>query len=202
MGIYAIKPLFQSSLRGIEQLLVKGGVHPNSITLAALAVSAAGGATLAFSGHYHWLLLGTPLAAFIRTALNALDGMVARTAGLSSSTGEVLNEFCDRAADALMLGGAAFSGLVNVHLVWATVVAALLTEDLSVASKAAGGLRDYSGVMGKADRMIWLSLGSLAVWMTNRAMLFSVTYGICLVLCLVTLAQRANAIRAHFKRPR
>lgn len=49
MGVYSIKPAFQRSLRGVEEVLVARNVHPDVITLGALALSAAGGAALALA---------------------------------------------------------------------------------------------------------------------------------------------------------
>jgi CDP-diacylglycerol--glycerol-3-phosphate 3-phosphatidyltransferase len=199
MGIYAVKPLFQSCLKGVERQLIKLSVSADAITISALVAAGFCAVACAFSARQPLLLLVCPLVAFIRTALNALDGMVARSTGTACATGEVLNEMCDRLADAFMLGGFAFSGLVDVHLAWSTVVAALLTECVSMAGKAAGGSRDNVGVMGKADRMILLSIASLLALAFPHANVLNYAYSFCLILCLVTVVQRCKSVNASLR---
>ncbi len=105
-GIYVLKPAFQRSLSGIERWLVARRVHPDRLTEAALALSALGGVSLYFAPVQPWLLAAVPIVAVVRTALNALDGMVARDTGLARPWGEVFNELCDRFADVSLLPAA------------------------------------------------------------------------------------------------
>ena len=77
MTLYQIKPLFQSLLRPTMFWLLYTCVTANHITLAALALSLLTGLLLVLVAHIHPLLL-LPIVLFIRMALNALDGMLAR----------------------------------------------------------------------------------------------------------------------------
>jgi len=100
------------------------------------------------------LLLYIPLIAFVRTALNALDGMVARSLKIKNQQwGEVLNEFCDRLSDVALFLGLTFASYTNHNLGFIVIILILLNSYLSILSKAAGGSRQYGGFMGKADRM-------------------------------------------------
>src|SRR5205823_12277050 len=65
----------------------------------------AGGVALFAAPWQPWLLAVVPIVAVVRTALNALDGMVARDTGLARPWGEVFNELCDRFADVSLLAG-------------------------------------------------------------------------------------------------
>jgi CDP-diacylglycerol--glycerol-3-phosphate 3-phosphatidyltransferase len=190
MGIYAIKPRFQRGLRPIEDALVDRGVHPDTITLAALGLSIAGGAAFAASGSHPMLLLAAPVVAIGRTALNALDGLVAKRTGKARAWGEVLNEFSDRLADVALLGGIAASGLVDVRLGAAAIVAVLLGSYLGILSKAAGGPRQYGGVMGKADRMMLLAVAAPLAVFTDPAVVMTAFFGIVLAGAAVTIVQR------------
>ncbi|MEK7216663.1 MAG: CDP-alcohol phosphatidyltransferase family protein [Chloroflexota bacterium] len=195
MGIYGIKPRFQQALTGVQDRLVAWGVHPDVLTYAGLAISVAGGGALACSEHAPWLLWLVPPAAFLRTALNALDGMVAKAAGVARPWGEVLNEFCDRLADIALFGGLAVSAPERALPGLAVLLGVLLSSYLGVLSKAAGGPRQYGGIMGKADRMIWLSVASVAAVTLGPAVwpvfLLAVAAGV-----LVTIVQRAVATHA------
>ncbi|MCP3685644.1 MAG: CDP-alcohol phosphatidyltransferase family protein [bacterium] len=164
MGIYAIKPKFQKSLTPVEKLFVKNKVHPTIINLLALLLSVIGGLVLFFSDKNIWLLIYIPFMSFIRTALNALDGMVARELKVKNrGFGEVLNEFFDRISDAIIFFGLALASYTNLILGSAVTIVILLNSYLSIVSKAAGGKRQYGGVMGKADRMIYLGMMAVLI---------------------------------------
>ena len=193
MGIYGVKPRFQRALGGIEGWLIERRVHPDHLTLAALVLSGLGGAALCGSHWAPWLLLLVPIVAMVRTALNALDGMVAKSTGLARPWGEVLNETCDRVADVALFAGAAFAPGSAAGLGAAVLVAMLLSSYVGTVTRAAGGRRLYSGVMGKADRMIWLSLAAAAAFALPAAPVL--TYLLILVLAglIVTFGQRLRA---------
>jgi phosphatidylglycerophosphate synthase len=155
-GIYRIKPRFQQALSGIAGALTVCHVHPDILTAAAFAVALAGGAALVAAHEVPALLLLVPVLALARTALNALDGMVARAAGLARPWGEVLNELGDRLADVAFFAGVALAPGSSPALGCAVLVAMLLCSYLGTVARAAGGRRQYGGIMGKADRMIYL----------------------------------------------
>jgi CDP-diacylglycerol--glycerol-3-phosphate 3-phosphatidyltransferase len=191
-GIYQVKPAFQRSLGGIQHWLVKRRVHPDWLTFAALGLSVTGGAVVYVAPEALWLLATIPPIVLVRTALNALDGLVAKQTGLARPWGEVLNEFCDRLADVALFGGMALAS-PSLHLLGAcTVVAILLTSYLAILSKAAGGRRQYAGPMGKADRMIVLGVAAAVglfvplTWAYNGCLL------IVLLGLVPTIVQRAR----------
>src|SRR4051794_1404096 len=107
LGLYHIKPRFQQVLGGLADGLVARRVHPDRLTAAALGLSLLGGAALVGAPSPPALLLLTPPLALARTALNALDGMVARRGGWARPWGEVLNESSDRLADVALFAGVA-----------------------------------------------------------------------------------------------
>lgn len=192
-GAYAIKPAFQRSLRGVEDCLVARQVHPDRLTSLALALSAIGAACLLLAPAQPALLLAVPFVALGRTALNALDGLVAVRRGLARPWGEVLNELGDRLADVLLFGGLALSPAANPLLGTATLVAMLLNSYLGTLARAAGGRRQYGGPMGKADRMILLALAAplglaLPLEIVYNGYLAGVLLGV-----LITLGLRARA---------
>jgi phosphatidylglycerophosphate synthase len=195
MGIYAIKPAFQRSLRPVEDLLVEWRVSPDAITAGALGLSAAGGAALAFSAQEPLLLLAAPVAAIGRTALNALDGLVAKRTGTARAWGEVLNEFSDRLADMALLGGLALAGLAPGLVAASAIVAVLLGSYLGVLSKAAGGPRQYGGVMGKADRMVLLAVAAPMALIFDAEVVITAFFAAVVAGAVVTIIQRG--VKTH-----
>jgi CDP-diacylglycerol---glycerol-3-phosphate 3-phosphatidyltransferase len=169
MGIYSIKPKFQKFLKPVENLFVKWEVHPTIINFLALFLSIAAGFVLFYAEKYPMWLIYIPIMAFVRTALNALDGLVARRLKVKNQNfGEVLNEFLDRLSDAIIFLGLAFASYTNVILGTTVTVLILLNSYLGIVNKAAGGSRIYKGLIGKADRMIYLGIMAVIILIWNN----------------------------------
>jgi CDP-diacylglycerol--glycerol-3-phosphate 3-phosphatidyltransferase len=195
MQIYKVKGMFQRFLNPVKNLFIKLKISPTAINVWAVVVSIFTGLSLYFADKYLWLLILFPVLAFVRTALNALDGMVAReTKAKNQSWGEVLNESLDRLSDIVIFLGLAFASYSNFQLVSVTLILVLFSSYLGIVSKAAGGKRTYSAYMGKADRMFYLSVGAVAcfIWgffLMNYFLIF------ILVLIIATIVLRYNLIK-------
>ncbi len=139
MGIYAGKLAFQALLGGAERRLVARRVHPDRLTLAALALACLGGAALWDAVWWRvWLLLVPPVA-LDRTALNALDGLLARRLGLACPWGKILiNEVGDRLADVALFTGVALAPGADTRLGAAVLVLMVLTSYVGTAARADG----------------------------------------------------------------
>ena len=150
-SIYDLKPAFQRLLRPLVAGLVRAGVTPNQVTVAALLLSAAVGGVIAWT-RAPWSLLLLPPALLLRMALNALDGMMAREHGMRTRLGALLNELGDVLSDAMLyLPLALLPGWPAAAVVCAVVLAGA-SELAGVAAAAAGASRRYDGPMGKSDR--------------------------------------------------
>ena len=160
-SVYDLKPKFQAILRPIAQALFKTGVTPNQVTIAALFGSFVVGALAVQTvANRSWLLL-FPFWLFLRMALNAIDGMLAREHNLKSFSGAILNEVGDILSDAALFLPLA---LVRADAACAIVLftlGAVLSEFCGVLGQALGTKRHYEGPMGKSDRA--LLVGTLAL---------------------------------------
>ena len=87
MSIYALKPKFQNLLRPLVHRLHASGVTANQVTLFACAISIVLGIALALASTHAPLFMLLPLWFFLRMALNAMDGMLAREFGQKSALG-------------------------------------------------------------------------------------------------------------------
>jgi phosphatidylglycerophosphate synthase len=201
-GIYGIKPRFQQALRGVEAVLIRRHIHPDTLTLSALLLAGLGGATLLASQWVAGLLLLVPPLVLARTALNALDGMVAVDTGVARPWGEVLNEFCDRLADVALFAGVALAPGSSPGLGAAVLVAMLLSSYAGTVAKAAGGRRQYGGVMGKADRMIGLGAAAVLAFALPGVPVFAGFLLVVLAGLIVTLVQRLGATYVDLQSPR
>jgi CDP-diacylglycerol--glycerol-3-phosphate 3-phosphatidyltransferase len=160
-SVYDLKPRFQQLLRPLIASLARAGLTANSITLVALVGSILAGVGVAFAGRYRALLLLLPVWLFVRMALNAIDGMMARELGMSSQLGAVLNETSDAASDLALYLPLAFVSPASLWPVIGFAIGAVLTEFCGVLGRALGASRHYEGPMGKSDRAF--VVGALAL---------------------------------------
>jgi CDP-diacylglycerol--glycerol-3-phosphate 3-phosphatidyltransferase len=192
-SVYALKPAFQRRLRPLVGALAGAGATANQVTLAAVALSAAGGAAIALAPEARWPLLALPAVLLARMALNAIDGMLAREHGQASRLGAVLNELGDVVADSLLY--LPFALVPGVHAGWlvAAVVASLWTEMAGVVAVQVGASRRYDGPMGKSDRAAAFGLLALLLGVGVPAGRWvDVALAAIVVLALVTVVHRVR----------
>ena len=192
--LYQLKPAFQALLRPVTAKLAAAGITANQVTVAAAALSVAAGALMALNPGNRLVFLLLPLVLFLRMALNAIDGMLAREHGQQSMLGMYLNETCDVISDiALILPFA----MVPPFAPWGVVVfafVAVMTEFVGVLGIAAGTGRNYAGPFGKSDRAF--ALGAVAVVVALGVTLPHWVAWLFPVLALLSLATVVNRVRA------
>jgi CDP-diacylglycerol--glycerol-3-phosphate 3-phosphatidyltransferase len=162
LSIYALKPRFQALLRPLAAALARGGVTANQVTVAAAAISLVLGAYVAWRAPDTAPFLWIPVWMFVRMAMNALDGMLAREFGQQSRLGAYLNELCDVISDAALYTPFALIEPFAPGWVAAVIVLAVISEFAGVLGLAIGGTRRYDGPMGKSDRAF--VFGALGLW--------------------------------------
>lgn len=91
---------FHWSMRSLATTLVRHRFNPDLLTFLSLGVTGLTLPTIAV-GAFSW----GALAMLVGSALDALDGIVARQEGVASDSGEVLDAVIDRYADAMPLAG-------------------------------------------------------------------------------------------------
>ncbi|TIT18763.1 MAG: CDP-alcohol phosphatidyltransferase family protein [Mesorhizobium sp.] len=190
--LYALKPAFQARLRPLADGLARAGITANQITLLAAALSLATGLVVAALAGHRVVFLLMPLVLFMRMALNAIDGMLAREHGQASKLGMYLNELCDVVSDlALIL---AFAVIFPAWGVVAFAIAAMIAEFAGVLGIAAGIGRNYAGPFGKSDRA--LALGILAVLVASGLWVPALTPLVFPAMATLSLATAINRIRS------
>ena len=192
--IYSLKPRFQALLRPIVVRLASRGITANQVTLAALVLSLATGLLTALgASHWHWPLLLVPAVLFVRMALNAIDGMLAREHAMQSPEGAILNELGDVISDAaLYLPFALIPGICG-SLVVIAVVMALISEMTGVVAIQIGAQRRYDGPMGKSDRAFTFGLLGLLLGLGLKVhLLVNIVLTAVLVLLAITIRNRVR----------
>ncbi len=197
MTIYDLKPSFQALLRPLCQRLARAGISANQVTVLAMFGSAVVGGLFVLGNGAPLIALLIPVWLFVRMALNAIDGMLAREHDMRTPLGGLLNELGDVVSDALLyLPFAAVAGIAP-PLIVVVVFLAALTEMAGVVGAQLGASRRYDGPMGKSDRAVVFSVFALCIaggidvtgWI-NPAL---VAVGLLLALTILNRCRRALA---------
>ena len=152
MSIYDLKPKFQNLLRPLVITLEQRGVTANQVTLTACTISVILGLILTALSGYHWLFILIPIWLFVRMALNAIDGMLAREFNQKSRLGGYLNEITDVVSDAALYLPFAFISPFDALQIGLIIWLSALTEFCGVLGQVQGKSRRYDGPLGKSDR--------------------------------------------------
>ena len=170
MSLYQLKSQFQDQLRPISDMLVAHHCTANQVTISAVVLSMGTAYVIATrAGERPRLWLSLPLSLFMRMALNAIDGMMAREHGQASTMGAVLNEAGDLVADTAFfisilphLNQTTIStnhthGAYQQHIVSLSLLS-ISTELLAIASNVSFRERANQGPLGKSDRALLLGV--------------------------------------------
>ena len=172
VSVYQLKSRFQDLLRPLVSRLAQWDVTANQVTIAAMLISVAVGSWLVIAENKIWFWL-IPVWLFIRMAMNAIDGMLAREFNQQSALGAYLNEMGDLVSDIALFAPFLWIAPFQPHWMGLIIVLALLTEFAGLLGLSVGASRRYDGPMGKSDRALlfgilggWLAVdGFLPQWM-------------------------------------
>lgn len=161
ISIYQLKPQFQRLLSPLLAGLVRRHITPNQVTLCAMLLSMAYGACLAGFPGNSLLLLCLPVFLLLRMALNAIDGMLAKTTNQKTPLGALLNEIADQVSDVVLYLPFALMPGISAPLLVLVVIGGLLAEFAGVLAVSIGAARRFDGPMGKSDRAFAFGLLAL-----------------------------------------
>jgi CDP-diacylglycerol--glycerol-3-phosphate 3-phosphatidyltransferase len=160
--LYALKPRFQALLRPLVGGLAAAGITANQVTVAAAVGSIAVALAIVAWINRPAIFLLLPIWLFLRMALNAVDGMLAREFGQKSRLGAYLNEIGDVVSDTALYAPFALVAPFAPPMVVLVVILSMLSEFAGVLGPAIGASRRYDGPLGKSDRA--LVFGALGLW--------------------------------------
>lgn len=195
ISIYQLKPRFQALLRPLAGALAARGVTANAVTLAAMLVSLCIGALLFLAGPTQpALFLLLPLWMFLRMALNAIDGMLAREFGHKSPLGAYLNELTDVVSDAALYLPFVLVAPFGWGSVGGLIFLAAVSEMAGALGPMVGAPRQYDGPMGKSDRAFLF--GVLGLWLGLAGSLPGWTFWLLPLACAAIVLNIINRIRS------
>lgn len=197
MTTYSFKPAFQDWLRPLVKRMAARGVTANQVTAAALAGSLVLCAALMLAWPLQWPFLFLPMWFFIRLALNAIDGMLAREHGQESKAGALLNEMGDVISDAALFAPFAFVPAFGPYWIGFVIFLSTLSQFAGTLGAVIGVGRRFEGPLGKSDRAI--VFGALGLWVGMELPLPGWTWLIMLALSGLLIYTTYNRLRAALK---
>ena len=138
-------------------------INPTILSLISLLSACGAGfffykAELLESGPVDYSLLIAGILVFVAAVFDALDGIVARMTGTASKRGDLIDHTLDRVADILILGGISLGPIVEERVGVVALLGVLLLSYMGTQAQAVGAGRVYEGVLGRADRLVILTL--------------------------------------------
>ena len=185
ISIYQIKPRFQQLLKPILNLLYKNGITANQITISSILLSLLIGIAFWWADSTKILFLALPLGLLIRMALNALDGMMARTYNQQTKKGEALNELGDIVSDVFIFFPLVKFEQGNLYLIVGFICLSIINEFSGLLGKVLSGTRRYDGPMGKSDRAFIIGVYGILSFLSVDFNEYSVWIFSILILLLI-----------------
>jgi len=135
-------------------------VDPNVLTWLSLVFAIIAGLFFYFSSKefesVNFFLCVAVIFVSLNGLFDAIDGKVAKLTNKVSKKGDFLDHALDRYADVFMVGGLALSSWCDTRIGLLAIVGMLLTSYMGTQSQAVGYQREYSGLLGRADRLVIL----------------------------------------------
>ncbi|CAN5758819.1 archaetidylinositol phosphate synthase [soil metagenome] len=167
-----VRPRVPGFIGPIGAFLATIGVSPTAMTAIGLIVSIIG-AVIIGTGH---LVIGAAVALF-GSALDGLDGTVARAAGRVTPKGAFLDAGSDRIGEIACFAAlaVAMEGDARVLLLIVLSVGGAMLVPYLKAKAESVGLDGSGGVMGRAERVILFALGLIVGWVEPMLWVMVVT---------------------------
>lgn len=144
----------------IGAFLARVGFTPTWLTMVGLSLTLIG-AFLVANTHF----VSGALVALAGSTLDGLDGSVARARGTASASGALLDSVADRMGETAMWAGLSFAlaGIPRLTFLCVVSLSAALLVSYIRAKAESMGASGKGGLMGRAERVILLSIGLLFI---------------------------------------
>ncbi|UXV30269.1 CDP-alcohol phosphatidyltransferase family protein [Mammaliicoccus sciuri] len=191
ISIYEIKPKFQQLLMPIVDWMRKIGMTPNQVTILALLLSIVTGIILSIFHENKWIYILMPIVMFVRMALNAIDGVMAKKYHMKSHLGLLLNELGDVISDLFLFIPFVFIAEDYGIGIMLFISLSIISEMAGVTVQVIGSTRRYDGPMGKSDRAFIIGFISFLIFVhLNIIPYLHFVFYVCSILMLINIYNR------------
>lgn len=191
ISIYEIKPKFQQLLMPIVDWMRKIGMTPNQVTILALLLSIVTGIIISIFHENKWIYILMPIVMFVRMALNAIDGVMAKKYQMKSHLGLLLNELGDVISDLFLFIPFVFIAEDYGIGILLFISLSIISEMAGVTVQVIGSSRRYDGPMGKSDRAFIIGFISFLIFVhLNIIPYLHFVFYVCSILMLINIYNR------------
>lgn len=158
--------VLDSKRKNVDPILTKIAkrlinVNPNLLSVLSLVAAFIAGVFFYLSSPklelLNYYLYFAVLFVFINGFLDAIDGKVAKLSNKASLKGDFIDHAIDRYADVFIVAGIALSPWCRYNSIGLfAIIGMLLTSYMGTQAQAIGYKREYSGLLGRADRLALL----------------------------------------------
>ena len=141
-------------------------INPDVLTWISLLFALIAGLFFYFSSPgfelVNFFLFIAVFFVFLNGLFDAIDGKVAKLTNKISNRGDFIDHALDRYADVFIVGGLALSPWCRYPAIGIiAIVGMLLTSYMGTQAQAVGYKREYSGLLGRADRLVLLMIAPI-----------------------------------------
>jgi CDP-diacylglycerol--glycerol-3-phosphate 3-phosphatidyltransferase len=162
MTFNTLRPLASKVIDPLADYFVRYEVSPDVVSIASLICAFFAGLSFYYSPAARELILLAGLLVVFNSLFDALDGVIARKANRATPRGDFLDHVIDRYSDVFIICSIFFAGYVHWQIGVAAIVGVLLTSYLGTQAQALNLGRYYGGIMGRADRLVVITLAAFA----------------------------------------
>lgn len=191
MTLDSYKGHVRGILNPLARTLYRLGVSANQLSLLSVISAIVAGA--AFCVH----VLPLAIVAIACNALfDALDGCLARSSNSESRQGDLIDHVLDRYSDIFIFGGITIGGYVAWQIGLIAIVGVLMTSYLGTQAQALGIGRNYSGLLGRADRLVLVFFVALFSLVFSETIIWFSLLGWMMV--FVAIASNITALQRFY----
>ncbi|MGZ5520678.1 MAG: CDP-alcohol phosphatidyltransferase family protein [Halobacteriota archaeon] len=191
MTLDSYKGRVRGILNPLARTLYRLGVSANQLSLLSVISAIVAGA--AFCVH----VLPLAIVAIACNALfDALDGCLARSSNSESRQGDLIDHVLDRYSDIFIFGGITIGGYVAWQIGLIAIVGVLMTSYLGTQAQALGIGRNYSGLLGRADRLVLVFFVALFSLVFSETIIWFSLLGWMMV--FVAIASNITALQRFY----
>jgi CDP-diacylglycerol--glycerol-3-phosphate 3-phosphatidyltransferase len=162
MTFNTLRPLASKVIDPLADYFIRYEVSPDVVSIASLICAFFAGLSFYYSPAASELILLAGLLVVFNSLFDALDGVIARKANRATPRGDFLDHVIDRYSDVFIICSIFFAGYVHWQIGVAAIVGVLLTSYLGTQAQALNLGRYYGGIMGRADRLVVITLAAFA----------------------------------------
>lgn len=180
MVLDSYRSRFDLLLEPISRFFIS--VNPNAISVISLILAALTGLFYYFGTPV--FLAGAFVALIFSSLFDAVDGKVARMRKMASKKGDLVDHVLDRYADIFILLGMTFSPFGNITIGMLAIIGVIMTSYMGTQAQALGLKRNYSGILGRADRLVMILAFIIIQIIVRGSIQF---YGVALTVTVILL---------------